>query len=61
MAIGTYKIENTNNKNSIEISEVTLLKMIKISKVRDKALYNKLTKTWEELEGRKFDEKYLEE
>lgn len=58
--LSTYRFKKLENNREVEITEAMLLQLIKLAKERKKPLYDKLVKVWEELEGRNFDEKYLE-
>jgi len=54
-----YIINNSENKTYIEYNDMLLLETIKVLLQRKKPLALKYIDIWEELEGKKFSEKYL--
>lgn len=55
-----YYIINEETKVKIPFNETALLKVIKTTYKRNKPLYDYYVNIWENLEGKKFDIKYLE-
>jgi len=58
--VSIYYIIKEDEEKKIPFNETALLKIIKGLHNRNKPLYNYYVNLWENLEGKKFSEKYLE-
>ena len=55
-----YYIINSETNIKVPFNETALLKIIKSTEKRNKPLYNYYVNLWENLEGKRFNAKFLE-
>lgn len=52
-----YKIMTKNDKKGVWLSELDFIDLLKLSKYRNKKIFNKIKGWWEHLNNEKLDEK----